>query len=145
MDEAKPEEQIVAELAANLPKPEIPENGWDIRDEPKTEAKPEDEQFIDKMTPESTVEQMKLYDYFQLSSLDRANPDAQKYLKTVMDWARDEAKSSDYADMLRVINDQERVMGNLLKGSRLSNLYRFVTIRSQRNRLIQEERALYNG
>lgn len=133
------EDEIVASLAAEMPKPDIPENGWDGV---KPDV-PEDEQFLNKQSPESTLEQIKLFDYFQLNSMDRHAPEAQKYIQTVIDWARDEAKSSDYADILRVINDQERVMGSLLKGGRLSNLYRFVTIRSQRNRLIQEERALY--
>lgn len=137
MDEAA----IVAELASTLPKPEIPENGW-AGVKPET---PENEQFLDKMTPEATLEKIKLFDYFQLSSLDRITPEADKRIQAVMNWARDEAKSSDYGDMLRVINDQERIMGGLLKPSRLSNLYRFVTIRTQRNRLIQEERALYGG
>jgi len=137
------EEQIAADLAAQLPKPDIPANGWEIRD--ATGAVPEDQQFLDKMSPESTLEKMKLFDYFDLSQLDRRSPEAGHYLQTIMDWARDEAKSSDYTDMLRVINDQERVMGGLLKGQRLTNLYRFVAIRTQRNRLIQEERALYGA
>jgi hypothetical protein len=135
------EAQIAADLAAALPKPVIPENGWDGV---KPEV-PEDEQFLNKQSPESSLEKIKLFDYFELSQLDRHAPEAEKYLQRIIDWAKDEAKSSDYADILRVINDQERVMGNKLKSNRLSNLHRFVAIRATRNRLIQEERALYNA
>lgn len=134
------EAQIVADLAAALPKPDIPESSWD-----GVKPTPPDEEFIDKITPESNLEKIKLFDYFELSSMDRRSPEAEKYIGAIMDWARDEAGSSDYTDILRVINDQERVMGGLLKAQRLSKLYRFVTVRQQRNRLIQEERALYRG
>lgn len=134
------EQAIVADLAAQLPKQEIPNDGWDkVRAE---ENKP-DQEFLDKISPENTMEKMKMFDYFELSQMDRHAPEAEKYLTSIMDWAKDEAKSSDYADILRVINDQERILGSRLKGNRLSTLYRFVTIRNNRNRLIQEERALY--
>jgi hypothetical protein len=136
------ESQIVADLAAALPKTEIPNDGWDKVREQQTPTPPEE--FVDKVSAESQLEKIKLSEYFNLNQIDRRSAEADKYISRIMDWARAEAGSSDYADILRVINEQERVMGNLLKTNRLTNLYRFVAIRATRDRLIQEERVLYS-
>lgn len=95
------------------------------------------------MTPENELEKMKLFDYFEVSSADRHSVEAQQYLQSVVDWARDETGSSDYLDIIRAISDQERVLGIKLQPNRLSRLHRFALIRSQRIRLAEEERALY--
>ena len=82
-------------------------------------------------------------DYFQIPSMSRHAPEVSQWIDEVVAWARDEAGSSEYTDILRVINDQERVMGNKLKPDRLLNLRQFVKINSQRRRLAEQERALY--
>lgn len=133
------ESQIEADLKAKLPKPDIPENGWDgVKPPEKT-----DQSFLESLPIENSLEKMKLFDYFELSPLDRKAPQASKYLTAVVQWAQKEAGSDDYYEILKVVNEQERVMGNLLKQGRLSNLYKFATIRNQRRQLDIQERVLY--
>ncbi len=136
MDEAA----IVAKLSERAnpvppPEPTIPET-------PLEEPNP-DEGFHDNLPLENTLEKLNLMDYFQIASQNRHSPEIQTWLNTIISWARDEAGSSEYTDMLRVINDQERVMGSKLKPDRMLRLWQFVKINTQRKQLIERERVLY--
>lgn len=135
MDEAA----IVAKLAENAnPVPDIPATA------PIAPAEhDQDEGFHDNLPLENTLEKLNLMDYFQIASQNRHSPEIQTWLNSVIDWARDEAGSSEYTDILRVINDQERVMGSKIKPDRLLRLWQFVKINTQRKRLIEQERVLY--
>lgn len=134
------EAEIQADLAAklavrSLPPPTTP-------GAPPTVNEPDDPAPAG-MTLENSLEKMKFFDYFQVKTADRRSPEAEVYLQKVLDWARDETGSSDYIDVLRAISDQERILGIKLQPDRLSRMYRFALIRSQRIRLAEEERALY--
>lgn len=131
------EDAIAAELKAKLqveePAPEP------AKEEPKT-----DERFLhDGLPLESRLEKQQWLDYFQVPSQARYDGKVDTWLQRVLDWARDEAGSSEYTDILRVISDQERILGSKIKPDRLATLARFATIRRQRIQLAEQERALY--
>lgn len=136
MDEAA----IAAKLAEKTNPQPIPPP---VTEEPEPPEEPKDENFHHNLPLENTIEKLNLMDYFQIPSMNRHSPEVAQWLDTVIEWARDEAGSSEYTDMLRVINDQERVMGNRIKPDRLLRLWQFVKIHSQRKRLIEQERSLY--
>ncbi len=142
------EQQIQEQLAEKVKDPDVSpdtETAPELPTAPRPEPK-ENEEFIhDNLPLEATLDKMKLLDYFEIPQTMRRESDIDKWMGRVMDWAKDEARSSDYTDILRVINDQERVMGNKLKPDRLMRLAQFVTINQQRKRLIEQERALYNA
>lgn len=137
MDEATIAAQLAEKVAEPTPPPvtETPE-------EPKIQPK-QDESFHDNLPLETTLDKLKMLDYFEIPPLSRRSAEVDSQLSRIMDWAQQEAGSREYTDILRVINDQERVMGNKLKDNRLTRLYQFVTINAQRKRLIEQERALY--
>lgn len=132
------EAQIQAQLIAKMPSSQPSEPMEHTPDEPGDPAPP-------GMTPEASLDRIKLLDYFGISSIDRHSPEADNYLTKIMEWARDEAGSSEYTDILRVISDTERTLGIRFKEGRLTTLFRLVTIRHARNQLAEQERALYNG
>ena len=131
------EQEIASDLAAKIAIDEPPATVEVKPEEPKDPAPP-------GMTPEASLERMKLFDYFEIKTADRYSAEAETYLNKIIEWARDESGSSDYTDILRAISDQERILGIKLKPERLSRLYRFAVIRAQRNRLVEAERALYD-
>jgi len=134
------EQAIVEKLAQNTEQPQ-PEPVA-----PTPAPVKEGEEFIhDNLPLENTLEKMKLLDHFNIPSEMRREAAISTWLDRVVDWARDEAGSSEFTDILRVIDDQERVLGTRVKQDRLMKLYQFVTIRSQRNKLAQMERTLYGG
>lgn len=137
MDEA----QIAANLAASVNEPK-PATAPELPSDPKPEPKV-DEAFHDNLPLETVVEKMKLQDYFELPQGIRRSAEVDTQINRIMEWAKDEAGSSEYTDMLRVINDQERIMGNKYKDNRLMRLFQFVTINAQRKRLMEQERVLY--
>ena len=134
------EDQIVSQLS--VPKEELTPVPPITPDPPKEEPK-EDESFHDNLPLENTLEKMRLMDYFEIPQISRYQPEVATWLDQVIEWARTEAGSSEFTDMLRIINDQERIMGNKLKQDRLSKLANFVKINSQRRKLAEMERALY--
>lgn len=135
------EEEVAAQLAERTVEPPVkaePEQPTILKPEPK-----EDEAFHDNLPLETTLDKLKFLDYFEISSLSRRSAEVDTQLNRIIDWARDEAKSSDYTDILRIIDSQERVMGIKLKDNRLTKLSQFVTINQQRKRLLEQERSLY--
>lgn len=137
MDEA----EIVAKLGASVDEPN-PSTAPELPSDPKPEPKVDDA-FHDNLPLETVLEKMKLQDYFELPQAVRRSPEVDTQINRIMEWAKDETGSSEYTDLLRVINDQERIMGNKFKDNRLMRLYQFVTINAQRKRLMEQERALY--
>jgi len=137
MDE---EARIAAAIKERI---DVPDPTPAISEEPKAPEKP-DEQFLhDGLPLETMLEKQRWLDYFNVPSMSRREPQVDTWLTKVIDWARDEAGSSEYSDILRVINDQERTLGSKIKQDRLATLARFAQIRMTRRRLIEEERALY--
>jgi len=135
------EDEVAAQLAAKVAEPTTaPELPSDPKPEPK-----EDEAFHDNLPLETVVSKMKLEDYFEIPLPARRSAEVEQQLNRIIDWARSETKSSEYSDIMRAISDQERIMGIKLKDNRLIKLYQFVTINSQRKRLMEQERALYYG
>ena len=139
--ETTTEAEIAADLAAKVNPVEPP--AVEVSEEPKQPEVPEDEAFHDNLPLENTLEKIKLLDYFEIPQLARRSAEVDNQLSRIVDWAKDEAKSSEFTDILRILNDQERVLGTKLKDNRLTKLYQFVTINSQRKRLAEMERALY--
>lgn len=135
------EDEIAAKLAAALDPP-APTTAPELPAEPEPK---QDEAFHDNLPLETVVDKMKLHDYFEVPALARRSAEVETQLNRILDWARDESKSSEYSDLLRVISDQERIMGIKLKDNRMTKLFQYVTINSQRKRLMEAERALYNG
>lgn len=139
MDEA----EIAAALAAKANPDPTPDVETPQEPEKPAEPKNEDESFHDNLPLENTLEKMQLLDYFQVPQISRHSAEVQTWMNTVIEWARGEAGSREYTDVLRVINDQERIMGSKLKPDRLSRLAQYVKINSLRRQLIEKERALY--
>jgi glucose/arabinose dehydrogenase len=135
------EDEVAAKLAATV---DPPTTAPELPSDPKPEPR-EDEAFHDNLPLETVMDKMKLQDYFEVPALARRSAEVETQLNRIVDWARDEARSSDYADILRVISDQERIMGIKLKDNRMTKLFQYVTINSQRKRLMEAERALFNG
>lgn len=108
--------------------------------EPEHVKQPE---FVDKMLPEERFTQQELLDYLQVPSQERHSPIIEDYIKTVYQWARDNAGESDINQLLRVISEQEMHMGSKLKPDRLRRLAEYVKISKIRHGLAIRERALY--
>ena len=133
------EDQIAAELAQRVTAPPLP---VETTPAPATEVN-EDESFHDNLPLETVMDKMKLQDYFEIPVGSRRSPEVDSQINRIIEWAASEAGSREYTDIVRIINDQERIMGNKLKDNRLTRLYQYVTINQQRKQLIERERALY--
>jgi len=131
------ETKIAQELANKLPQ-EGPMLG--NYPEPEPVEQPE---FVDKMLPEERFTQGELLDYLQIPTHQRHDPVVEDYIKTVYQWARDNAQSGDINQLLRVISEQEMHMGSKLKPDRLKRLAEYVKISKIRQGLAIRERALY--
>src|SRR5258708_2965294 len=136
------EDEIVAKLAEKAAEPEQPTTAPELPSDPRPAPK-EDEAFHDNLPLETVMDKLKLQNYFEIPALSRRSAEVETQLNRIVAWATDEANSSEYADILRVISDQERIMGIKLKDNRLIKLFQYVTINAQRKRLMEQERALY--
>lgn len=101
------------------------------------------QEFVDKLLPEEHLTQRELLDYLQVPMQERQSPIIDDYIRTVYEWARDNAQSGDINQLLRVINEQEQHMGSKLKPNRLKYLAEYVKINRIRQSLAARERALY--
>lgn len=131
------EAQIAAELASKLPNPGPLDGGW-----PKEEPT-EQQQYVDTLLPEEHLTQRELLDYLQVPMQERHSPIVDDYVRTIYDWARDNAQSKDLNQLLRIINEQEQHMGSKLKPDRLRRLAEYVKISKIRQSLAAREQALY--
>lgn len=132
------EEQIAAELAARLEEPAVAETP--VQTQPEA---PQD--FVDKMLPEEQLTRNQLLDWFAVPMHERHQPDVERYINDIYAWARQNAGSGEYAELLRVINEQEQILGSRNKPGRVAKLYKYIKINQLRQKLAAEERALYYG
>lgn len=133
MDE---ETKVAQKLADALPHEEP-------RDYSYPEPPTQEEQFIDKMLPEEKLTQQELLDYLQVPTQERHSPMVEDYIRTVYQWARDNAQTGDINQLLRIINEQEQHMGSKLKPDRLRRLAEYIKISKIRHSLAAREQALY--
>lgn len=131
------EEQIAAELARRVEEPVTP----DVPTAPLIPAEPQN--FLDKLLPEEQMTAMKIMDYLSVPTIARHDMMVDDYVKTVYEWARDNAGSSDMSQLIRVISEQEQHMGSKLKPDRLRRLAEYVKISRLRVNLAARERELY--
>jgi hypothetical protein len=131
------ETKIAQDLANKLPQTPPMLGGYP---EVTPEVQP---QFVDKMLPEEHLTQLQLLDYLQVPSQERHNPIVEDYIRTVYQWARDNAGEGDINQLMRVISEQEMHMGSKLKPDRLRRLAEYVKISKIRQGLAARERALY--
>ena len=115
-------------------------------------AVPAPEHEPDELAPnESPLDPIRaksqLMEFFDIPAWVRSAPEVQTQLDTVIEWASNEAKyvsdNPTMADVLRVINDQLRVMGAQVQTDKLKRLWLFAKIRGQRRLLDERERGLY--
>lgn len=134
------EDEIAKQLAAKVDPVPPP-----ATDAPETPVEPEkkDENFHNNLPLENTFEKQQLMDYLMIPQISRHTQEIQQWTQEVLEWAKDESHSSEFADIVRVIDDQERIMGNKLKPDRLLRLRTFIKIHNQRKQLAARERALY--
>jgi hypothetical protein len=130
------EEQIAAELAAKLEEPAVAEAPVDIQPE-------EPQNFVDKLLPEEQLTRSQLYDWFEVPMHERHQPDVERYINDIYAWARDNAGSGEFHELLRVINEQEQIMGSRNKPGRVARLYKYIKISQLRQKLAAQERVLY--
>jgi hypothetical protein len=130
------EEQIAAELAKRTESPVVAET-------PKPQTPEEPQEFVDKMLPEEMLTRNRLYDWFEVSMAERHRPDVERYINDIYSWARESAGSGDFSELLRVINEQEQIMGSKNKPGRVARLYKYIKIAQLRSKLATEERLLY--
>lgn len=131
------EEQIAAELARRTEEPVAEPTAA----EPVQPEAPQD--FVDKMLPEEQLTRNQLYDWFEVPMAERHHPDVERYINDIYAWARDNAGSGDYTELLRVISQQEQILGSRNKPGRVAKLYKYIKIAQLRQKLANEERLLY--
>lgn len=131
------EDQIAAELASRLEEPAAEEP---VIKEQSPEA-PRD--FVDKMMPEDYVTRGRLMDWFEIPMHERHSPEVDRYINDIYSWARDNAGTGEFHDLLRIINEQEQIMGSRAKPGRVAKLYKYIKISQLRRELANRERLLY--
>ena len=134
------EDQIAADLASKLP-----EEGKITTEypDPPTDDPQSNNNFVDKLLPEELLTQSQLLDYFGVPINERHTPQVDQYINEVYAWARENAQSGDFLQLLRVINEQELHMGSKQRPGRLSRLYQYIKIAKIRKDLAEKERLLY--
>lgn len=131
------EDQIAAALAARLEEPVVEEP---VIKEQAPEA-PQD--FVDKMLPEEQLTRNRLLDWFEIPMHERHTTKTDRWINDIYAWARETAGSGEYTDLLRVINEQEQIMGSRMKPGRVVKLYKYIQISRLRRQLANQERLLY--
>jgi len=130
------EDEVAKNLADSLPQEEA-------RDYSYKDPVPEDQNFVDKMTPEEQLTRGQLMDYFDIPMHERHGPKVDNWINEIYAWAREQAGSGEYHDLLRVINEQEMHMGSKLKPQRTYRLYEYIKIARIRKQLAERERLIY--
>lgn len=130
------EDQIAQELSSKLPDDGPRDYSYPTPETPQRE-------FVDTILPEEVLTQRELMDYLGVTSQERHSPMVDDYIRTVYEWAREQAGTGDINHLLRVIAEQEQHMGTTNKGERLRRLGEFVKIQKIRQSLAARERALY--
>src|ERR1035438_8206623 len=126
------EQEITQQLASRT----TPEPVVDVTyPAPPTDAPNVDSNFADTLLPEEKMTQQQLLDYLGVPMAQRHDPIIENYMNSVYTWARDNAKSGDMTQLLRVISEQEQHLGSVLKPDRLRRLAEYVKIAGIRQQL----------
>lgn len=131
------EDQIASALASRLEEPVVEA---EPAPEPVAET-PKD--FVDKMLPEEQLTRSRLLDWFEIPMNERHTTKVDRWINEIYSWARETAGSGEYTDLLRVINEQEQIMGSRNMPGRVGKLYKYIQISRLRRQLANEERLLY--
>lgn len=137
------ETEIAATLAAKLEEAERPETPEPAQPEIPRVPEKQDEAFHDNLPLEDVMGKMQIMDFFEIPQATRRTAEVNDQINRIISWAKDEAKSSDVTEMMRVIREQETMMGSRLKEQRVYKLYQYVKIHEIRKQLAEKERALY--
>jgi hypothetical protein len=130
------EDAIAAQLAAKTAEP--------VPAPTVTPPEPVDPpNYVDKMLPEEHVTANRLLDFLEVQPEVRHNAEVDDYIRTIYQWAKEQAGTDDYYQILRVIQEQEMHMGSRLKPGRLQKLAEYVKISKVRQQLAVRERELY--
>lgn len=126
------ESEIAAKVASNIPREEPAQ-------EPSVVAAvaPADEQYVWN-NPLDELSMYKLYDYFNVTVVNRGDHETTKMLDKLVEWAVGRG-ASEYHEVVSNVREVQRMLGK----SDLKDLYRFVKLDMQRIRLDEEMRALY--
>jgi hypothetical protein len=131
------EAQVAQQLAKGLNRPTPQEPA--VNTEENIEVEPLHNNLpIDNMQLKND-----LMAHFMLSPGMRQNADVQDKIKTISEWAANNAPSTDLADILATINHQEAMMGSRLAGDRLDRFYMYVRLANQARMIQEKQRALY--
>lgn len=132
------ESQLTAQLAKNIPKEDSPITN------PPPLPEPEDGGPIHNGLPlETQLQRQELLDYFELPPSYRKNPEVLQQIDNIITWARDNASSAEMADIFRIINRQENMLGTKMKPGRIAKLNRYIHLHNQGRAIDEQMRGLY--
>lgn len=137
------EDQIAKQVADSLPKEDISPVANPQPDNPE-DNKDANSNFVDKITPESYLTKMQIYDYFELKPQERHDPRVEAAVNGIMEWAATEAQSKDIYAILAKISERELQLGSKLNGRRVYKLDEYVKIHKLRQQIDAREKLL-NG
>lgn len=90
------------------------------------------------------VMETRLLDYFAVGRTEKYSEKTQTQIRNIMEWAATQAQSTDYADVVTMINRLERQLGLNMKPNRMGLLYRYITLHRE-SQQIQKEMSAING
>lgn len=144
------EEKIAQDLAAKAESESGPKHDFNV---PKEDDKPVGETGTEpaSSSPENNPDdplvtfqnRQALLEHFNIYRSVGSNGQNEQYIEDVLNFVRRETGSTETADLLKYVNDIERMQGNTLKGNRLTKFHQFVVIRNQVRRLQEQERTIY--
>lgn len=132
------ESQVAQRVADNIPVVDSPITN------PAPLPEPEPGDPIHNSLPmETTLQRIEMLDYFELPPSYRKNPEVLQQIDTIIGWARDNAPSTELADIFRVINRQENMLGSRFKPGRIAKLNRYIHLHNQGRQIDEQMRSLY--
>lgn len=134
------EAEVAAQVALNTePSRPIPSE----YPEPPVASEDSNSNFVDKMLPEEQLTATQIMDYLQIPFERRHDPDTERRVQSIYQWARENAGTNDLPQLLRVISEQEMHLGSKLKPDRVRRLAEYISINKMRQNLAARERLLY--
>lgn len=133
------EQTIVEQVKQNLPVKEAPTTAPPLPD-------PADPDGLHNNLPlENMLLEQQLFDHFNVGRGARQSTEVKEQVKTIMEWAKDNANGAEVTDFLNTILHQENMMGIQLKEDKMFKLYKFVKLNQQRQVVEAQMKALYGG
>lgn len=136
------EEQIVASLAAKMPKEPLlqrPDEPSKIVQEVIKQAEPS---VAKPNSYPNDLAAMKLLDFFEVPRVQRADRSVLDQLNFIYEWGSEAANSEDSVDIMTKIRDLESRLGLIFrKADKLESIYRWVRLDKERRR-VEKEMAL---